>query len=51
MVAVARLFREVLDGRLDAAEGTARLEEMGLGAPLANGFVHKQPGYLMRTGI
>ncbi|MEP0322103.1 ubiquinone anaerobic biosynthesis protein UbiV [Bauldia litoralis] len=44
MVAVARAFRDVLDGRLDAAEGKASLNAIFRDAPLINGFLNGQPG-------
>ena len=44
MVAVARIFRGVLDGRLDAAEGEARLAEAVGGAARSNGFYHAAEG-------
>jgi collagenase-like PrtC family protease len=47
MVAVAELFRAVLDGRRDPAAALAALA--GLTAPmtLANGFFHDQPGAVL----
>lgn len=50
MVAVARLFREVADGRLEAGEGERRLGELYPEVPFANGFLHGVPGHL-RAGI
>jgi collagenase-like PrtC family protease len=44
MVAVARTFRAVLDGRMDPAEGRADLERIYPAAPFANGFLHGRPG-------
>lgn len=44
MVAVARLFRGVLDGREDAEAATAALASLLPDLPLANGFVHGAPG-------
>lgn len=44
MVAVARLFRDRLDGRLDAAEAQARLAALRPDATFANGFWHGRPG-------
>ena len=44
MVAVATIFRDALDGRIDARETHARLEALGLDAPFANGFFHGKPG-------
>ncbi|MCC6173380.1 MAG: U32 family peptidase [Gammaproteobacteria bacterium] len=44
MVAVAAIFREALDGRIEATEGEARLKALGLAAPLVNGFWHGKAG-------
>jgi collagenase-like PrtC family protease len=44
MVAVAELYRAVLDGRVDGEEGVARLGELYPAAPLANGFLFAAPG-------
>jgi O2-independent ubiquinone biosynthesis protein UbiV len=38
MVAVARAFRDVLDGRQDVAEGQTRLAALALDAPFCDGF-------------
>lgn len=46
MVAVARLFRDVADGRLGPEEGEQRLGELYPDVPLANGFLHAVPGHL-----
>jgi collagenase-like PrtC family protease len=46
MVAVARLFREVLDGVRDAEDATRALAAVYPHAPFANGFVHGRPGAL-----
>ncbi len=45
MIAVAGIFREVLDGGIDAQEGAAKLDGLGLEAPFSNGFFHGKPGY------
>jgi len=44
MVAVARVFRDVLDGREDADGGTERLAALYPHAPFANGFLHGLAG-------
>lgn len=44
MVAVARLYNEVLHGRVDAEDGLARLRQIYPAAPLSNGFHHGQEG-------
>lgn len=45
MVAVARLFRDVADERLDPEEAESRLGAAYPGVPLANGFLHGAPGH------
>lgn len=45
MVQVARLFRDVLDGRRSAREATRQLRAVGLDAPFANGFYHGAAGH------
>ena len=45
MVEVANVFRDALDRRLGAAEATARLEALKIGAPFSNGFYYGKPGY------
>jgi collagenase-like PrtC family protease len=44
MVGVARVFREVLDGRCTPAEGSRALSRLYPEAPPADGFVHGAPG-------
>ncbi|MDJ1158212.1 U32 family peptidase [Chelatococcus sp. SYSU_G07232] len=44
MAAVARLFRDVLEGRREAEPASADLARLYPGAPLANGFLHARPG-------
>ncbi|MCB2103068.1 MAG: U32 family peptidase [Rhodobacterales bacterium] len=44
MVAVARLFRDLLDGREDGAGVNAALAGLAGGVPLANGFYHGRAG-------
>jgi O2-independent ubiquinone biosynthesis protein UbiV len=46
MVEVAAIFREVLDRRIDAEQGTERLEALGIEAPFSNGFYHGKAGHL-----
>ena len=50
MVAVARLYRALLDGTLSAAEARARLAEMVGTAPLSNGFYQGREGAAMVLG-
>jgi collagenase-like PrtC family protease len=44
MVRVARLFREVLDGALDAADALAALRQLTGSVPYVNGFLHGREG-------
>jgi collagenase-like PrtC family protease len=46
MVQVAETFRAVLDGRLEAAVASERLNALKLGAPFSNGFYYGQPGHI-----
>jgi len=48
MIAVAEIFRAALDGRIDPAEATRRLDNLKLDAPFSNGFFHGQPGHTWR---
>jgi len=45
MVAVARIFRDAMDGAIDAAEGNARLAALDIPAAFSNGFWHAAPGH------
>ncbi len=45
MVGVARVFREVLDGRAEAAAGMAVLEALKMPAAFSNGFWYGKAGY------
>jgi len=45
MVAVAGLYRAVLEGSLTAAEAEARLATLCAGTPFSNGFYHHEAGY------
>ncbi len=45
MVVVSGLFRDVLDGKRDPDDATARLAEAGLDAPFCNGFHHGTAGH------
>jgi collagenase-like PrtC family protease len=44
MVAVAKVFRDVLDRRIGADEALGRLDGLNLPAPFSNGFFHHKPG-------
>lgn len=46
MVAVARLFRDVLDGRRAAGGAGDELAALGIAAPFSNGFWHGKAGHL-----
>lgn len=48
MVQVVRLFREVIDGRLDAIEGFEILRGSLADAEFSNGFVHGLPGHKLQ---
>lgn len=45
MVSVARLFRDVIDGRISAHDANRRLAELMPSAAFANGFLYAQPGH------
>jgi collagenase-like PrtC family protease len=45
MVAVARVFRDVLDDTIDGAEGERRVAALLPDATFANGFLHGKPGH------
>ncbi|CAM5478767.1 Ubiquinone biosynthesis protein UbiV OS=Afipia felis OX=1035 GN=ubiV PE=3 SV=1 [Afipia felis] len=49
MVAVARIFRDVIDGRRSHEDGMRELARIYPDAPFANGFVHGQPGAVLVT--
>jgi len=45
MVDVAKIFRNALDGTVDAAEACVRLDAMRLAAPFSNGFYRGERGH------
>ena len=45
MVAVASVFRNLLDHHISAGEAGAMLDEVALPMPFANGFYHRLPGH------
>jgi collagenase-like PrtC family protease len=45
MVAVAAIFRAVLDRRIEVPEAAAQLDALKLGAPFSNGFYYGKPGH------
>ena len=45
LVAVARLFRDVIDRKISADEANRRLIELMPSAAFSNGFLHAQPGH------
>ena len=49
MVAVASVYRNLLDRHIAAGEAAAMLDEIALPMPFANGFYHGKPGH-RRTG-
>jgi collagenase-like PrtC family protease len=49
MVAVAQLFRDVIDGRTDAAQGATALTRL-YPIPVANGFLYGKPGSTFVSG-
>lgn len=52
MVAVAELYRAVLDGRLDGAEAARRLADLVPEASFANGYIHGCEGHrLIEDGL
>jgi collagenase-like PrtC family protease len=44
MVAVASLYRQVLDGKMSGEEASRKLAGISFDAPFANGYIHRQPG-------
>ncbi|KUO57927.1 MAG: protease [Alphaproteobacteria bacterium BRH_c36] len=44
MVAVAQSFRDLIDGRIDAAEQLARISALQLPGEIVNGYLHARPG-------
>ena len=46
MVAVAQLYRAVVDGKVDPGEGERRLSDIYPGVPLANGFLRGAAGHV-----
>ena len=45
MVAVASVFRNLLDRNIAAGEAAARLDALSIDAPFANGFYYGKPGH------
>jgi O2-independent ubiquinone biosynthesis protein UbiV len=45
MVAVARIFRDVMDGAIEAGEGQRRLAALEMPVPFSNGFWYGMPGH------
>jgi len=50
MVAVASIFRSVLDRRIAPSEGMEQLKALNLGAPFSNGFYHGKAGHRWVSG-
>lgn len=51
MVQVAKIFREVLDGEIEAIDATAKLDELMDGLPFANGFYYATEGVKAKGAI
>ncbi len=51
MVAVAKVFRDVADGRLDPAEGKHALDLLCAGISFSNGFLTGEAGFQYRSNI
>ena len=51
MVAVAKNYRALLDGKISAQEVNQTLENLGVPQPMANGFFHHQPGFEMVASL
>jgi collagenase-like PrtC family protease len=51
MVETAAIFRGVLDRRIDAAEASARLDALKVGAPFSNGFYYGRPGHSWNSDV
>lgn len=49
MVEVTKVFRDVLDGRMEAKDGMQRLAKVYPDVPFANGFLHAAAGYTYVT--
>ncbi len=45
MVAIAGIYRDALDGKIDAGAAEAKLNALDIPAPFSNGFWHHVPGY------
>ena len=50
MVAVARLYRDLLDGKILASEAALQLEDINPDVEFANGYIHGQAGHLNLLG-
>jgi O2-independent ubiquinone biosynthesis protein UbiV len=51
MVAVAAIFRAVLDRRIAVPEAAAQLDALKLDAPFSNGFYYGKPGHSWNRAI
>jgi len=49
MVAVAKVFRDLLDGRRTQEDGMQELTRIYPDVPFVNGFIHGQPGAVLTT--
>lgn len=50
MVAIAHIFRSVLDKKTSSEEVQEKLDALKISAPFSNGFFHKKPGYTWISG-
>lgn len=46
MIAISEIFRDRLDGNLEADEAENCLSELEIPAPFSNGFLHGKPGHM-----
>lgn len=49
MVAVSKVFRDVMDGKSEPGKGQERLNALDIPAPFSNGFWHGKSGHLFVT--
>ncbi len=46
MIAIAEIYRDLVDGKIESGEAVARLQTQQLPGALANGYVTGKPGHL-----
>ncbi|SDR21947.1 U32 family peptidase [Pseudovibrio sp. Tun.PSC04-5.I4] len=49
MIAIAEIFRDLADGKIDGSEAEARLQAQSLPGALANGYLTGKPGHLWQA--